>query len=1052
MVSGAARRHPVLLAVLAALLPLLGATAVPVARADTVRYAFAASGLDGAGFQNVLAYSPFLDADGRRPILAGADVAGIHRSVDGGRTWQPGDVGLGDASIASLLFSAVTPGKVWAATDSALYLSTDFGLRWTRQPGAVNFDGNGAYHVGGAEHPRSTGTLLAEDASGAVPILYAATHTQGVKRSRDDGASWDAVALAGHHLRSIALDPANPDRLFVGDVEAGLQLSTDARSGFTFSRVTGGPQIPEELEFVGGRLYVAGGSAGDFRYDGGWQSLSAGLPAGSLWQSLTGYVDPDTGRDVLYVGCAAPSAGRHTLRSTDGGQTWQPVSAGPGVTVSSREYGSSTEWWAAVKPYLAFTAGSFVASDIAVDPDDPGKLLIAGRGGVYAGIAQPSGTAWSPAVDGLMATVNMVVAADPKLPGRVYVGNMDWTFLASDDHGVSFRGDALPVGAPTTGDVVAIDPDGPPDLPSTVYLAASRRGQNTGTGQIYSNPDPIADPAGWTDERLPVSADVVALGVGHATDGSRVLLASVTGRGLYRKEGAAWSKLGGTIPFGRGGYGTFAWVPGTPVVYAMDPAGVWRSDAAGAAGSWVLLGPGSAAYGNVSSLVLDPLHPGVLYASDDALGGVARFTGADTAAPVRETILALDDPGPIAVAPDGALLAHDPSGDRLLRSAEPTAPTPVFEDAANAFFAQNAHGIRSLSVGPDGYVYTAANRAGVTVAPPLGALLPPSPDPDLPPAVPADLTSPAQSPTGLSLTWTAAGDGAGVAGYRVLRDGEVIATPVGPGFADDGLTPGRTYVYRVQAIDTAGTASRPSEPLAVPTLALPDAAAPTTPPGLRARVVGPARVDLSWSASSDDVAVTGYRISRDGQQVAITGALGWTDTTMGPAGHGYSVEALDAAGHASPPALVSVNVPLLAPAGLTGSYYDTASFGSFRLTRVDPVVDFGWGTGRPAPGVGADTFSVRWTGRVLPTADGTWTFITRSDDGVRLWVDGRRLIDNWTTHTLTENRGSIALTADRAHDIRLEYFDRSGTATVRLLWSGPGTSRQVLASSQLLAG
>jgi hypothetical protein len=1048
MVSGVARRRPTLVALLlvALLMPLVP-SAVPPARADTPRYAFAASGLDGAGFQNVVVYSPFRDPDGRRPILAGADVAGVHRSLDGGRTWQPADVGLGDASVADLLFSAATPGKVWAATDSALYLSTDFGGHWARQAGAVNFDGNGRYRAGGFEHPRSTGTLLAESGG----YIYAATSTQGVKRSRDDGATWEAVALAGHHLRSIALDPADPDRLYVGDADAGLQVSANARGGFAFTRVPGGPAIPEDLQFVGDRLYVAGGAAGVFGYDGAWQPLSTGLPTGSRWAAIAGYVDPDTGRDVLYTGCAAPAGGRHTMRSTDGGRTWAPISAGPGVTVHPEEYGGGPLWWASVKSYLAFTAGAFVTADIALDPDDPGKLLIAGRGGLYAGVAQPGGTAWWPAVDGLMVTVNMMVAADPKLPGRVYVGNMDWTFLPSDDHGASFRGDAVPAGADTTGDVVVVDPDGPPGRPSTVYLAASRRGQNTGTGRIYSNPDPVADPAGWTDERLPVSADVVALGVGHSAAGSRVLLASVTGRGLYRKDGDAWTKLGGTIPFAGGGYGSFAWQPGTPVVYAMDGGGVWRSTAAGAAGSWTRLGPGSAGYGNVNGLALDPRHPGVLYAADDALGGVARFTGADTAAPVRQTILPLADPGPIAVTPEGALLAHDPDGHRLLRAADPAADAPVFDDVANSFFADNAQSIRSLSVGPDGYVYTAANRAGVTVAPPLGSAFPAAPAPDAPPSVPAGLASPAQSATGVELTWTAASDDVGVAGYRVLRDGVVVGAPTEPAFIDNGLAPGRGYTYRIQAVDTAGTASSPSGPLTVATAAAPDLASPTTPPALRARVVDPTRVELTWAAAIDDVGVTGYRISRDGVEVATTTALGWTDTAMSPAGHGYAVAALDAAGHASAPALVSVNVPQPAPAGLTGTYYDTASFGSLRLTRVDPVVDFGWGTGRPAPGVGADTFSVRWTGRVLPTADGTWTFVTRSDEGVRLWIDGRRIIDNWTAHTLTENRGRIALTADRAHDIRLEFFDRSGTATLGLLWSGPGTAQQVLPTGRLLA-
>ena len=169
-----------------------------------------------------------------------------------------------------------------------------------------------------------------------------------------------------------------------------------------------------------------------------------------------------------------------------------------------------------------------------------------------------------------MATVNMIVVADPHLPGRVYVGNMDWTFVPSADRAVTFLGNAVPAGAPSTGDVVALDESGPAGTPSAVYLAASRRGQNTGVGVVYSNPDPVADPAGWTNERLPVSGDVVALGVGHAASGNRVILASVTGRGLFRKDGAAWTRVTGTAPFGSGGQGTFAWVPGSALVYAMD--------------------------------------------------------------------------------------------------------------------------------------------------------------------------------------------------------------------------------------------------------------------------------------------------------------------------------------------------------------------------------------------------------------------------------------------------------------------------------------------------
>jgi hypothetical protein len=59
-------------------------------------------------------------------------------------------------------------------------------------------------------------------------------------------------------------------------------------------------------------------------------------------------------------------------------------------------------------------------------------------------------------------------------------------------------------------------------------------------------------------------------------------------------------------------------------------------------------------------------------------------------------------------------------------------------------------------------------------------------------------------------------------------------------------------------------------------------------------------------------------------------------------------------------------------------------------------------------GIGADTFSVRWVGTVQPPTSGNYTFYTESDDGVRLWVDGRLIVDNWTDHSRTENAGTIA--------------------------------------------
>src|SRR5688572_15539530 len=70
--------------------------------------------------------------------------------------------------------------------------------------------------------------------------------------------------------------------------------------------------------------------------------------------------------------------------------------------------------------------------------------------------------------------------------------------------------------------------------------------------------------------------------------------------------------------------------------------------------------------------------------------------------------------------------------------------------------------------------------------------------------------------------------------------------------------------------------------------------------------------------------------------------------------------------------------------GLRGEYFDNRDFTAPKLTRVDPTINFNWGTGSPDPTVGADTFSVRWTGRVSPRYSETYRFYTTSDDGVRL--------------------------------------------------------------------
>jgi hypothetical protein len=136
---------------------------------------------------------------------------------------------------------------------------------------------------------------------------------------------------------------------------------------------------------------------------------------------------------------------------------------------------------------------------------------------------------------------------------------------------------------------------------------------------------------------------------------------------------------------------------------------------------------------------------------------------------------------------------------------------------------------------------------------------------------------------------------------------------------------------------------------------------------------------------------------------------------------------------------------------LQATYYDNVNLTGLSVSRVDPTINFNWGSAAPVAGFGADTFSARWTGLIKPRYSETYTFYTTSDDGVRLWVNGQLLIDQWTNHSPTVHSATIALQADQLYDIRMEYFDNTGGAVAKLEWSSARQAREVVPASRLFA-
>ena len=134
--------------------------------------------------------------------------------------------------------------------------------------------------------------------------------------------------------------------------------------------------------------------------------------------------------------------------------------------------------------------------------------------------------------------------------------------------------------------------------------------------------------------------------------------------------------------------------------------------------------------------------------------------------------------------------------------------------------------------------------------------------------------------------------------------------------------------------------------------------------------------------------------------------------------------------------------------GLKAEYFDYTDLTGKVAERIDPTVDFDWNQDEPVPGVG-DTFSARWSGVVTPLYTESYEFITRSDDGVRLWVDGQLLIDDWVMHSAAERSGEIELEAGKAYDIKLEYYDGYNKAVSKLHWRSHSQSREIIPASAL---
>jgi len=131
--------------------------------------------------------------------------------------------------------------------------------------------------------------------------------------------------------------------------------------------------------------------------------------------------------------------------------------------------------------------------------------------------------------------------------------------------------------------------------------------------------------------------------------------------------------------------------------------------------------------------------------------------------------------------------------------------------------------------------------------------------------------------------------------------------------------------------------------------------------------------------------------------------------------------------------------------GLNAEYFANVNFsGSPVLKRVDGNVDFEWNNVSPGPGVPAGNYSVRWTGELVPPVDGDYRLGGSTDGGYRIYLDGKKFVDDSAPHGTRTMTTLVHLQAGRPYPIRMEYFHAWREATARLLWLPPNLSQDAV--------
>jgi chitodextrinase len=345
-----------------------------------------------------------------------------------------------------------------------------------------------------------------------------------------------------------------------------------------------------------------------------------------------------------------------------------------------------------------------------------------------------------------------------------------------------------------------------------------------------------------------------------------------------------------------------------------------------------------------------------------------------------------------------------------------------------------------------------------------------TPDTQAPTAA-SNLAASAITQTSLTLSWNASSDNVAVTGYDIYSDGVRLNTSLitAISFNVTGLTAATSYPFYVTARDAAGNSTN-SMTVTFTTANPPDSESPGAPTNLQASNLQQSTLTLTWSASTDNIGVTGYDVYRNGIKISpanhnstsynVTGLAALTD-------YDFYVNARDAAGNISPNSnTVQVTTPAIVGCSGTGSlnYQRWNNITGTTIVSLTSNANYpnnptttGSLTSFEMPSNTGDNFGVRVFGYICPPATGNYTFWIASDDNSELWLSTNQDASNktriayhsqWTASrewNKYPTQKSIAITLTAGQLYFIEAFAKDGTQGDNLAvgWSKPGQPTSV---------